>query len=572
MKEAIEFGPFRLEDNIVYGGTNQPFEIPEQAIKVLKVFLGHALKHGSTVLSSEEIRKRAWHGRIVDKNNLHQQIIRLRKELGADAIVSTSGPRGYQFMLPVRWSGQLPAIRWHAISVLPFVCAPGYFRDEERLRIAGYHLAFGIIHRLINTTTLEIREISFEHLRPGCRPDVAKIAYTQRADLVLAGHLTAGKQADELRAQLIESDTSNVLWSGRFDVNTADSTAIEQEIGRQIAERLGFNLEPECAQRCVNSYHPEAVARYRKGRYLWGSDHAIAKEAFDEFIYAVSLDPTYAEPWSGIADIWIVRCTFGLSEYSPNEGMAKALAAVNRALELDPHCGSAHTTRGFIAYLWEWNWDLAEYHFKRGIQDDPDYVTGQIQYARFLAAQGRFVEANLQAEKGLGLGPHLDYGVAMVAWIFYFTGQYERAKALYREIISRAPRFSVSWAMQAFVLERLEELDEALDTALTAIKLGENLITLGTLGLIRGRLGHRAEAEQVLHQLVERRKQHYVSPYHEAVVHTGLNNRREALHYLQKAVEERSEWIPHLPVDHRLRSLRIADEFQQILSQVGFKA
>ncbi len=566
MADVIEFGQFRLENEICYDSSNRQITLPDQAIKVLQVFLNHTIRHGQQGLTSEEIRKKAWPDRYVDNNNLHQQITRLRREMGTEVIVSTSGPRGYHFNLPVRFSGQSSAVKWRTISVVPFVCPPGFFRDEQRLRLVGYHLALGIIQQLQNSTSLEIREISPEHLMPGWQPNTKQIAKAQNTELVLSGSLTTMERGDELRLQLIEAETLNVLWSGKFSLESADFSFLELDVAHQLADRLDCH-KPNKQITKTRQPNPEAVACYRKGHYLFLTQHAILKEAYDEYTYATSLDPDYAEPWSGIAEIWIMRCTYGLTEFAPNEGMPKALAAVNRALEIDEKCIDANVTRGLIATLWDWNWELAEHHLKKALQIAPDSFYANIQYARFLSFRKRFEEAAIHAEKGLVGAKHLPLGVTIVAWVFYFAEQHEYALSLVQESLANAPWLSISWAMQAMIYEAMGKLKDAEESCLEAIKLGENLISLGTLGVVYGKQGRRAEAENVLQQLETRRQQQYTSPYHFAIVHAAIGNLEEAFHYLELSLVDRAEWIPHSVVDYRIRELHQHPKFQALVTR-----
>ncbi len=568
MTDVIEFGQFRLENDICYDSSNRQISLPDQAIKVLQVFLNHTIRHGQQSLTSEEIRKKAWPDRFVDNNNLHQQIIRLRKEMGTEVIVSTSGPRGYRFNLPVRFSGQSTAMKWRTISVVPFVCPPGFFRDEQRLRLVGYHLALGVIQQLQNSTSLEIREISPEHLMPGWQPNTKQIAKAQNTELVLSGSLTTMERGDELRLQLIEAETLNVLWAGKFPLESADSLLLEQDVAYQIAERLDCHL-PNKQNTKLKQPNPEAVACYRKGRYLYFTQHDILKEAFDEYAYAASLDPDYAEPWSGMADIWIMRCTYGLTEFAPNEGMPKALAAVNRALEIDENCSDANVTRALIATLWDWNWELAEYHYKKALQLTPDSFYANIQYARFLSFRKCFAEAADHAEKGLIGVRYLPLGVTVAGWMFYFAEQHEYALSLVHESLATAPWLSISWSIQAMIYEAMGKLKDAEESCLEAIKLGENLISLGTLGVVYGKQGRRAEAENVLQQLEARRQQQYTSPYHFAIVHAAIGNLEEAFHYLELSLVDRAEWIPHSVVDYRIRELHQHPHFLALAERAG---
>jgi hypothetical protein len=129
--------------------------------------------------------------------------------------------------------------------------------------------------------------------------------------------------------------------------------------------------------------------------------------------------------------------------------------------------------------------------------------------------------------------------------------------------------FPVSYAVHAFIQELTDELEAAEQSALTAIQGGETLISLSTLDCVYGRMGRKAEAESVLEQLAQRRQQHYVSPYYSAIVQAGLGNCPAALQELTLAFADRSEWMPHLRIDHRLRSLHGDAQFEALMKQVG---
>lgn len=119
------------------------------------------------------------------------------------------------------------------------------------------------------------------------------------------------------------------------------------------------------------------------------------------------------------------------------------------------------------------------------------------------------------------------------------------------------------------IFEAMGNLKDTEESCLEAIKLGENLISLGTLGVVYGKQGRRAEAENVLQQLEARRQQQYTSPYHFAIVHAALKNYDEAFHFLEQALNDRAEWIPHSVVDFRIRELHQHPKFLSIVERAG---
>ena len=64
-------------------------------------------------------------------------------------------------------------------------------------------------------------------------------------------------------------------------------------------------------------------------------------------------------------------------------------------------------------------------------------------------------------------------------------------------------------------------------------------------------------------------KETYISPYDVAMIHVGLDQKDQAFDWLQKAYEERSDWLRYLKVDPRLDPLRSDPRFPDLVRRVG---
>ena len=73
-----------------------------------------------------------------------------------------------------------------------------------------------------------------------------------------------------------------------------------------------------------------------------------------------------------------------------------------------------------------------------------------------------------------------------------------------------------------------------------------------------------------LSELHKLSKASYVSPYLEAIVHTGLGQKDRALAKLEKACQERAAWSVFLNMDPFFDSLRPDPRFINLLRCVGF--
>jgi adenylate cyclase len=90
------------------------------------------------------------------------------------------------------------------------------------------------------------------------------------------------------------------------------------------------------------------------------------------------------------------------------------------------------------------------------------------------------------------------------------------------------------------------------------------------LGYAYGVAGYRTEAQKVIDQLRELAMRRYVSSHHVALIYAGLGARDEAIRWLEKAYEERSQWLPHLKGDPRLEGFHSDSRFKDLLRRIGF--
>jgi serine/threonine-protein kinase len=112
--------------------------------------------------------------------------------------------------------------------------------------------------------------------------------------------------------------------------------------------------------------------------------------------------------------------------------------------------------------------------------------------------------------------------------------------------------------------------DEAIPCFDRAVKLSGHLPWfLASLGWAYGASGRAPEARDVLSELSSRRRVEYVRSLCFALVHMGLNERNEALEWLDEAFEERDTWVPALRIDPVFDGLRARSKFTALMRAIG---
>ena len=80
--------------------------------------------------------------------------------------------------------------------------------------------------------------------------------------------------------------------------------------------------------------------------------------------------------------------------------------------------------------------------------------------------------------------------------------------------------------------------------------------------------GQREQATRKYSDLLELAHREYVPRYHIAVIYAGLNDRSQALTWLEQAYEERDQWLCQLKVEPMFDGLRSEPRFQALLNRI----
>lgn len=233
-----------------------------------------------------------------------------------------------------------------SIAVLPFDNIGG---DEATGRLAD-GLTEDIITDLARYREVDVIGRNSTGVYKGKPTDIRQVGAELNVRYVLEGSVQ--RQAEQIRitAQLLDAKTAAHLWSERWDRPVGDLFAVQSEISGQVSAKL---LESEGAITTA-----EFVANRRKDPrnlsayelYLQGREalHRFTKESVVEAIplllQAVEKDPTLARAWGDLAAAYNVSIEFGAD---PEDARAKAIAAAERAVALDPMDAMAHTQLAF---------------------------------------------------------------------------------------------------------------------------------------------------------------------------------------------------------------------------------
>ena len=164
---------------------------------------------------------------------------------------------------------------------------------------------------------------------------------------VLEGSVRRSGSQVRVNAQLIDAETDTHLWAERFDGNTSDLFALQDEVTSRIA--IALNLELVGAEAARSTDHPDALDFILRGRaaiYKPQSRDSLA-EAIGLFEHALKLDPLSAEAQSFLAVTLVSRVLdFGSSSQDADINRAEELAA--KATAASPRSSLPHYAKAEV--------------------------------------------------------------------------------------------------------------------------------------------------------------------------------------------------------------------------------
>jgi tetratricopeptide (TPR) repeat protein len=165
---------------------------------------------------------------------------------------------------------------------------------------------------------------------------------------VLEGSVRRSSSRVRINAQLIDAETDAHLWAERFDGDTSDLFALQDEITSQIG--FALNIELALAEATRPTEHPDALDYIFRGRALF-QGRSPSRNSYAEAIrlldQALALDPQSAEAQTWLAGVLVNRVNTFTTD-TPAADLARAEELIDRALAASRQTSFAHYVKGTV--------------------------------------------------------------------------------------------------------------------------------------------------------------------------------------------------------------------------------
>ncbi len=405
----------------------------------------------------------------------------------------------------------------------------------------------------------------------GQQVDAQAVARELGVKAVLTGRLSQPGGELVISVELVDATENRVMWGQQFNRRRDDVLSIQQEISKEISEKLMPSLAggSESLVTKHSTENRDAYQSYLKGLFwLNKRSHEGFQKAIEFFGQAAENDPRYGLAYAGIADSYALLSTYGM--LAPGEGFPKAKAAAAKALSIDNRLAEAHTSLANILAIYEWDFAQAEQEFKRAIELNPNYATAHQWYGEYLSAVGRHEEAIAEVRRAQQLDPLSLIINAVVGRVLYCARRYDEAIVELKKTIEMDPRFGPAYVFLCAAHQKKGEHPEAKAAARAAVEIAPTASVYKTiLGHAYAAAGEQEEARRVLEQLRELSGQQYIHPSYMAMLHAGLGEPDLAFEWFEKAYAMRDDRLIFVITEPLLDVLRADPRYRELTARIG---
>ena len=327
------------------------------------------------------------------------------------------------------------------------------------------------------------------------------------------------------------------LWGQQYNRKVADVFAVQEEIAKEISEKLRLKLSGAERQQLAKrpTENLKAFQYYMQGHsYLQRRTREDLLMALSYCEKAIEQDPNYALAYACLSDAY---AGLGVRGYiAPIEGRRKMEEAARKAVALDENSGEAHGALGSsYTYFAPYNFSLGDREHRRAIELSPSLALAHYNLANSLVRQGRLDEGLEEALKARELDPLSSTIARTVVLAFYCKRDYVRALELLRQANELGSPFSTTWEIGVYIQNRL--FDEALAGLEKAKRDSkDNPLLLSDTGRVYASQGRRAEALQIIKELEEASGASMNQAHWIAKIYTALNEKEQALSWLDRGL------------------------------------
>ncbi len=452
-----------------------------------------------------------------------------------------------------------------SIAVLPFVNASGT-PDADYL---SEGLAATLTNSLTQVRGLRVipRTLAAKYRNATIDPRQAGAALGARA--VVTGRVTQRGERLTVHAELIDVVGVAQLWGDQYDRPLADVLAVQADISKAIADKLRLHLSREDEKSLTAGAPKDAVAYqlFLKGRHETDRrTRAGFAAATDFFNQAIVRDPSYARAYAGLAYVYLWQAYWG---YLPSaDAYTKAMAAANRAVELEDGSADAHAALGWLNLFYRWDWAAAAREYDRALALDPSVAYIRQWHGESLSTRARHDAAIAELRQAVALDPLSTELMTSLGFVLINARRFDEAIDVQKAAVAKGADSTLAQLDLARAYRLAGKSDLAIAESRKMLDTGDPLAE-PFMALSYARAGRRADSLAILRKMEDNARRSRQGSFLVAAVYAALGDRDPAFRWLDEAFKEHDTFLPWMKVDPEFDKLRGDPRFDDLIRRIG---
>ncbi len=429
----------------------------------------------------------------------------------------------------------------NSIAVLPLANLTG--DPDQEYFVDGLHDA--MISNLTRIKALRVTSRTSTSVYKNAAKPLTEIGRELGVANVIEGAVY--RTGDEVRitVQLINAATDENVWSQDYKRAVTDMLALQGEVARAIAEQVQVTLTPDEIRRLTKTrqVNPEVYKLYLKGMFfLKQLNPEVIPKGLDLLYEAIGIDPREPLAYAGLA---LGYNTIGHG-IAAHEAFPKAIAAAEKALEIDEFSGEAWAALAEAQLYYDWDWTTSEASMLRALQLSPSMDHIRAHYAYLLILLGRSDESLFYAEEARSLSPLDPLWAGFAAWLYMIEERWEEGIDAAEECTSLAPGFPMCDYALGQLYSAMGDIEKAVEVH--ERMLPGSTMTNWAIGPTYAMAGRHDDARKIAELMA-------VDPtprdmMHLAFTYSAMGEMDEALRWLELSFENKADWLPWIVLRH----------------------
>ena len=388
-----------------------------------------------------------------------------------------------------------------------------------------------------------------------------EIARELHADYLLEGSIRRDGPRVRVTSQLVRAADESHRWAQEYNFDSGDPLTLESQVAETIAVQMNTLLgDPSAPHQPMNDHAFDSYLRGLAESSIHtpeGLDRIIA--AFEQ---AVVDDPNCPQPLAGLAHVYERGANLGFLE--PRSTYAKARAAAERAIQLDPSLPEAYVYLADAMLTIDYDWKGAQVQIQKALALNANDPMAHEWNGIFLSVQGEAEPALQEMLRAVELDPLNADRKIFLADLYRNTGRRAEAEQQLKAALQLDPGslFAHS-ALECLYFSSGRQAEAISEWASVFFLQGQPEVANSIQAIYRKSgfdAANRFAFQQKLAYLTHLRNQRYVSSFSLAELHARLGDKEQAVAFLQKSYDARDVELPCFPALHDATLASLKDD------------